>query len=159
MFFASLKARFSCNYCGTNLEIKHDDACRALYKIISWLLANPCTYFPEHIYVYKYVHKYYCVQETLFRLCRYMFTLVSWLNSYNAPTLVIILCLECVLKHIATKLYLPFSQPSLRDVNFIFTVCKHSKNEKGLTRLTEQFDSRGKNSSPSPEHTTVTCTD
>lgn len=87
-----------------------------------------------------------------------MFTLVSWLSSYNAPTLVMILCLECVLKQIAIKLYLPFLQPSLREVNSIFTVHTCSENEKDLTRLAEQFDSRSKNSSPSPEHGTVRCT-
>lgn len=70
-----------------------------------------------------------------------------------------ILCLECVLKQIATKLYLPFLQPSLRKVNSVFSVYRHSKNEKALTRLIEQLDSRDKNNSPNPENTAARCTD
>lgn len=70
-----------------------------------------------------------------------------------------ILCLECVLKQIAIKLYLPFLQPSLREVNCIFAVYMRSKNEKSMTRLTDQFDNKGKDSNPSPEHTTVRCSD
>lgn len=67
LFFSCLKQNeiFPATAAG-NLEIKHGDGCRALHKILSWLLANPCKCFPEVVCVYKYVHKYYCIQETLF---------------------------------------------------------------------------------------------
>lgn len=67
LFFSCLKQNeiFPATAAGS-LEIKHGDGCRALHKILSWLLANPCKCFPEVVCVYKYVHKYYCIQETLF---------------------------------------------------------------------------------------------
>jgi len=47
------KARWniSSNYCGPSLGIKHDDDCRAPYKILSWLWAHPRKYFPERVCV------------------------------------------------------------------------------------------------------------
>lgn len=61
MFFSCLKQdEVSPATTVGNLEIKHGDGCRALHKILSWLLANPCKCFLEHIHVYKHVQLLLC---------------------------------------------------------------------------------------------------
>lgn len=96
------------NYCGPSLDVKDDDGCTALYKNLSWFLANPCKYFPEHTYVCINL----CTNITIYRkqYVNYVGICSPWYLGWGHTIHLLSDSLH-VLKRTAAKLYLPYYSP------------------------------------------------